>query len=88
MVMVAAVVAAAAAAGGGGGGGKVMVVVTAAAAAAGDGFVSFETTAIKRYPSFRGDGAGLRRTPGLRMLPFAAPLDVVRAAPMLEPLFA
>ncbi len=65
-----------------------MVVVVVAAAAA-DGFISFETTAIKRYPAFRGAGAGAgRRTPGLRMLPLADPRDVFRAAPMLEPLFA
>jgi hypothetical protein len=43
----------------------------------------FETTAIKRYPSFR--SASGAETRMLSLLP--QPADVIRAAPQLKPLF-
>ena len=50
-----------------------------------DGFILFETTSIKRYPAFRAVGED---GPRLRMLSlYPRPLDVVRAAPQLAPLF-
>mmetsp|Transcript_1173 Transcript_1173/g.3040 ORF Transcript_1173/g.3040 Transcript_1173/m.3040 type:complete len:204 (-) Transcript_1173:681-1292(-) len=50
-----------------------------------DGFAMFETTAIKKYPSFRSRGIG---KPGNTMLlPFHQARDVIKAQPALAPLF-